>query len=257
MPQPLSIAFGPWLPDVSNQAVRLAPYQASATSVPVVDCQNVYYQDSSYRCIPAPASLGPTLGVQALNAFNWYDEVSAKEYIFAASAEGIKALIDDAWTSIALSQAIVIQGQGLSLGINLGGAIQGRGNALAITLAGGTASGQLLQGTVTLAYATDETGYDGSVGALTPSTDANGHLVSRMVVFSFGIAQPTYFIVTINATLSADYFFSVVFPDLGLTYDTTDAAFSTSSGKSTWTWQPDTLPWNIGDSGSHSVAFNA
>lgn len=96
MPQPYTLNFGPWAPDLQNVGVQM-PYQFTATPLPVADCLNVYWQDGAYRCLPAPSAIGPTLGIPILNAVNWYDEPSGEEQVFAGTANGLFVLLDGAW----------------------------------------------------------------------------------------------------------------------------------------------------------------
>ena len=51
MPAPLTLNFGPWLPDVANSGVAVDAQQGAAT-IPLADCLNVYYADGQYRSFP-------------------------------------------------------------------------------------------------------------------------------------------------------------------------------------------------------------
>lgn len=122
MPKPYTIRYGQWTPDLQSVGVEM-PYQWSDTEIAVADCLNVYWQDGAYRCLPAMASFGPSLGAQALDCFTWYDNTQGKEVVFAATANGFFTLIDGVWTAIptlttlnALGQAITIQ-QGSFVGL--------------------------------------------------------------------------------------------------------------------------------------------
>jgi hypothetical protein len=100
MPKPYAIRFGPWVPDLQDVGVEM-PFQWSDTELAVTDCENVYWQDASYRCLPRPAPIGPSLGTPILDCFTWYDNTQQKEVLFALTANGAFTLIDGVWTEIA------------------------------------------------------------------------------------------------------------------------------------------------------------
>lgn len=119
MSRPYTVKFGPWLPDLSNVGVEM-PMQWTETELPTADCLNVFYADSSYRCLPSLASFGPTLGTPILDAFSWYDDTAGKEIVFAATANGFSQLEDGAWTAIPLQVNASAGTVGLALSIALG-----------------------------------------------------------------------------------------------------------------------------------------
>lgn len=119
MSKPYTVRFGPWLPDLQNVGVEM-PFQWSETELPVADCENVYYQDAAYRCLPAPASIGPSLGTQILDAATWYDQTQGKEIVFAATANGFFQLVDGAWTQIPVQQNASAGTVGFAISIRLG-----------------------------------------------------------------------------------------------------------------------------------------
>lgn len=99
MPRPYTIRYGAWAPDLNAVGVEM-PMQWTDTEIPTADCSNVYWQDGAYRSMPAAASFGPTLGVQALGCFSWYDGTQGKEVVFGATANGVYQLIDGVWSEI-------------------------------------------------------------------------------------------------------------------------------------------------------------
>src|SRR6185437_6444198 len=117
MPRPYTIRFGPWTPDLQDVAVEM-PNQWSDTELPVADCQNVYWQDAAYRCLPGLASIGPSLGTPILDAFTWYDNTQQKEVLFALTANGAFTMIDQVWSAI--STETNESAVGLALSVQLG-----------------------------------------------------------------------------------------------------------------------------------------
>lgn len=98
MAQPLTLTFSAWLPDLANVGQQMG--YLPAASIPAADLLNVFYSDSSYRCLPAPAAIGPTLGVQVTNATNFYDNASGEEIVFAGTANGLYMLEAGAWSAV-------------------------------------------------------------------------------------------------------------------------------------------------------------
>lgn len=119
MARPYTVKFGPWLPDLQNVGVEMG-MQWTETELPVADCLNVYYADSSYRCLPGPSSIGPTLGTPILDAFTWYDNTGGKEIVFAATANGFSQLEDGVWTQIPLQVNASAGTVGLAISLALG-----------------------------------------------------------------------------------------------------------------------------------------
>lgn len=67
MPQPYAIKFGPWMPDGDESALT-APFQYSATPLPLADCLNVYWADQAYRSLPGISTSGTAVPSQVLGA---------------------------------------------------------------------------------------------------------------------------------------------------------------------------------------------
>ena len=57
MAQPLTIRYGPWLPDLANIPIAVV-YPFGAMDVPTADCLNVYYADGAYKSLPSPTLQG-------------------------------------------------------------------------------------------------------------------------------------------------------------------------------------------------------
>lgn len=189
----ITIQYGQWSPDTANVSFQM-PDQEGPVTVPVADCLNVYFQDGAYRNLPAPASIGPALGFQCLNAVTWYDQVAQQEIIFAAGANSISELIDGAWSSVPIS-----------------------------------AGQQLFNGTLTPATSGSNVGYStaSSYGTLTPLADTNNNAIGAINQLTG--ASPA-FTVTINAAnLGQSYFATIYFPSLGLSLPTSSATYSHSS----------------------------
>jgi hypothetical protein len=117
MAKPYTIRFGPWAPDLQDVGVEM-PMQWSDTELPAADCQNVYWQDASYRCLPSLASIGPSLGTPILDCFTWYDNTQGKEVLFATTANGMFTLVDGVWAEV--STVIQEGAAGLAITIQLG-----------------------------------------------------------------------------------------------------------------------------------------
>jgi hypothetical protein len=189
----LTIQYGEWSPDLANVSFQI-PDQEGPVIVPVADCLNVYYQDGAYRTLPGPASIGPALGFQCLNATTWYDLVNQKEAIFAAGTNAISELVDGAWSAVPIS-----------------------------------AGRQLLNGTITPATSGANVGYStaGPYGSLTPAADINNNVVGLINQEN----SPTLgFTLTLKtANLGANYFATIAFPSLGVSLPASSATYSTSS----------------------------
>jgi hypothetical protein len=212
---PLTLQFGPWQPDLQNIPVQIPFYPALADPVPAADCLNVYYADGAYRSIPSPASIGPALGFQALNAFSWYDNSTGEEYIFAAGNGQISALINGIWQPLPL---------GGSFGLTLAqGVITAVIDILRATLVAGS-------------FSSETSGYiAGTTGSLTPSTDANGNIVTQLTLFTQPPPRSNYMILLISPPgLGAAYFHEL---QIGTQSALASAAtYSSSAGGSSWQW---------------------
>lgn len=119
MPAPYIMIFGPWSPDLQNVGIQL-PQQWAGTPFPCADCLNVFYQDACYRSIPGLASIGPTLGAQALNATTWYDDSTNTEEIFAATASSISVLAGGSWSQVPIQLNSTVSQAGVLVSIILG-----------------------------------------------------------------------------------------------------------------------------------------
>lgn len=119
MAKPYTLIHGPWLPDLQNVGVQMG-YQWSGTEIPTADCDKVYWADASYRSLPGPYSIGPTLGTPITNAFTWFDNSTGKEEIFAATANGLSMLVDGVWTAVPVQSNASSQLIGQAIAISLG-----------------------------------------------------------------------------------------------------------------------------------------
>ncbi len=87
MPQPYTIQYGPWSPDLANVSVTVAPQQM-VIDTPTADCLNIYYADGSYQSLPSPAQVSPfitNLAQPPLGAFTAIDS-SGSPVIFLGTA---------------------------------------------------------------------------------------------------------------------------------------------------------------------------
>lgn len=119
MPKPYTVKFGQWLPDLQDVGVEM-PFQWTETELPVADCENVYWQDAAYRCLPAPASFAPSLGIPILACFTWYDNTAGKEIVFATTASGVYQLVDNVWTQIPVQQNASAGTLGYAISLGMG-----------------------------------------------------------------------------------------------------------------------------------------
>lgn len=244
MTSPLTLLFGPWAPDVANNAVPVASAQAT---LPCADCQNVYFQDGNYQTLPGLNALGPAAPSQVLSAYSWYDQTDAEEIVFAGSSFGISEMVDQMWSDVPLSTGVTaVQSFGVTLQFSLSGQVKSTGIALGLTLGRSTAFERLLTATLVAGANVVVNGYvAGTIGSLTPSTDLFGHLVS---VISNQLGVPGGSSVRINtANLGADYFTSLSVPALGVLLQSSDATYSSTAGASTWVFGT-TIPFVTGNS---------
>lgn len=235
MPQPCTIQFGLWSPDLQNIAVQI-PAVPGPIPMPCADCLNVYYQDGAYRCVPSPQSIGPSLAAQALNAFTWYDETSGNEIIFAATANGISGLTSDVWTAIPVLNALSVALTGLSLKINVGAAILPTGLGIALSQGSITITrGQRLNATMLAGQngGGNNNGYrSGGFGSLSPSTDTGGNLVTAVEANE---TTDTLTLTINTGSLGQSYFSSLFISNTG-TFTSSSATYSSSGAVSTWVW---------------------
>lgn len=116
-----TIVYGAWAPDLANVGVALSSWQSSVeVTLPVADCNGVYWEDGSYRCLPGLSPIGPSLGIPITNAVSWYDEASGKEIIFAATANGLSMLEDGAWSSVPIQSNAQVSAVGALIQLTLG-----------------------------------------------------------------------------------------------------------------------------------------
>jgi hypothetical protein len=73
MPQPLVMQFGPWVPDGADIAFQ--PPSNGPINIPLSDCLNVYWANSTYLNLPSLATFGnfSALPAQCLGAFTAID----------------------------------------------------------------------------------------------------------------------------------------------------------------------------------------
>lgn len=244
MADPNTLQFGPWAPDLQDNPVQVAP-NFGAMLVPLADCMNVYYADGNYRCLPSALPIGPPVGIPVLNAYTYYDDVYDQEVIFAGLSGAIAALIDEQWANVPLSISASVQGTGLVIGIEWGGAVKGAGSAIGITLGSGIGGGQLLNATMVAGRSGATSGYvSGSYGSLTPTSDINGNAVAQLTAFG-GLPLPNTILTMSPAGLGASYFTAL--NANGITLLASAATYSTSGGISQWKW-PTNLGFNSGSS---------
>lgn len=119
MPKPYTVKFGQWLPDLQDVGVEM-PFQWTETELPVADCENVYWQDAAYRCLPAPDPFASSLGIPILACFTWYDNTAGKEIVFATTASGVYQLVDNVWTQIPVQQNASAGTIGYAISLGMG-----------------------------------------------------------------------------------------------------------------------------------------
>lgn len=116
---PYTVTYGPWAPDLADVGVQ-APAYLPAVTLPLADCNGVYWRDGSYRCLPGPASIGPSLGVPITNAVSWYDQATGKEIVFAATANGLNMLEDGTWSVVPIQSSAQATAVGSLIQLTLG-----------------------------------------------------------------------------------------------------------------------------------------
>jgi len=266
MPEPYTIRHGSWSPDLQNVGVQL-PYSIAPVELPSADCNNVYFQDGAFRCLPGPAPFAGAIGgVEAvLSALTYYDQVANQEVLFAATADGISALIDGVWVPLTLfglaGSTISVAAPSFSIVAAMGGVV-GPGQAaslkLALKLGAPTAKGQLYNGSMVAGQSAggNEIGFvSGSFGSLTPTVDMNGHTIGELI--SSVIARGTEYQVklSVQATVTQSYFSALVNHTLGITLASAAAFFSSSGGSSTWTWSAQTYVMNLSSGIKYAISL--
>lgn len=202
--------------------------------VPLADLLNVFYADGNYRSLPGPVAVGPSLGSQALGAFSWYDNTAGQEMIFAAGANAVSALINGAWASVPIFNALSVSVTGFSMSLRLGGFVQALGMSMTFTLGTVSASGQLFNGTLTVASGGGGAlGFSsGFYGALTPAADTSGNTITEIAQVS-----GSTFLRFSTPSLGATYFNTLSFPSYSKTFTSGSATYSTDgSTYSQWQW---------------------
>lgn len=119
---PLTIQFGPWAPDQSENPVQFYD-QLGPVAVPCADCLNVIYTNGNYRSIASPqmATIDGNpiqpMAVPPVSAFSYFDTVEQQETVFAGTATGVQQLnADGSWSQISLitTQAVALTGLSMS-----------------------------------------------------------------------------------------------------------------------------------------------
>ncbi|OYV26180.1 MAG: hypothetical protein B7W98_03315, partial [Parcubacteria group bacterium 20-58-5] len=100
MAKPYVIGFGPWAPDGADVAFGMN-FQYSQTTVPLADCNNVYYAHTSYRSLPAFVSSG-ALASQCIGAWTALD-TSSNPQIYAGAGSDLYHWSGSAWTNVSKS----------------------------------------------------------------------------------------------------------------------------------------------------------
>ena len=100
MAKPYVIGFGPWAPDGADVAFGMQ-FQYSQTTVPLADCNNVYYAHTAYRSLPAFVASG-ALASQCLGAWTALDTTGTPQ-IYAGAGSDIYHWTGSAWSSVSKS----------------------------------------------------------------------------------------------------------------------------------------------------------
>lgn len=191
-------------------------------------------------------------GEAVLNALTYYDEVANQEVVFAASADGIAALVDGIWTNLTLfglaGSTISVAAPSFALTSVLGGIVgpnQAASFKAQLSLGAPSYLGQLYSGTLSAGAGSgpqNATGFaSGSFGALTPPSDINGHAITVLESTNNQRAQIYETTLTIAATLPQNYFSSMTFPNQKVTFLSGAAFYSSSGGSTTWKWSSQTF----------------
>lgn len=81
MSTPLTVQFGNWVPDSANVP---QPVTGRGISLPLADCNNVYFANSNYVSLPLPVAIGLALPGQCLGAFTAIDQ-AGKPQVYAGT----------------------------------------------------------------------------------------------------------------------------------------------------------------------------
>lgn len=267
MPQPFTLKHGPWAPDLQNVAVQIQA-QYGATEVPSADVNNVYYQDGSYRCLPAPAAIGPAAPFPLLNAFTFYDDVANQEVVFAGTADnGVYALIDGAWVPVTVNIPHTVQGTGVSARFSLASTITGASLAITSSVNSGTAQGQLYNGILGVALINPvdaEYGFvAGSGGSLTPPQDFAIVPGTIAAIHTFGSGINWFLQLEYAAANVPQAYFSslAIFTTMGalivrLFSDAASYIADSDSGTTIWNWSFGSNPGIFMLGGSHPITLS-
>lgn len=195
----ITINYGPWVPDLSNN-VFFIPDQDTPADVPVVDCLNLCYVNGTYRSVLPPVSTNvPTLAAQCYNAITFRDTngvaipvfglTNGKVY-YSGTSTSVSLLLDysanlgnnSGWNIVQFAQQIFSQGIASQVyAINPGNLIY--------TVPGGSTAGTTVSGAP---YAT----VIGVVGQFVMVGDLAGTQVSQTI--GTGNAVTTNFTGTIT-----------------------------------------------------------
>lgn len=104
MPQPYSIQFGPWSPDLANVAVQMQ-MQYSATVVPCADVLNMFYSNGTYKSLPT-LTVQSTLNQEPLGVFTAIDP-SGNPEIYAGASGNLYRQAGTSWFTMMSSAAAV------------------------------------------------------------------------------------------------------------------------------------------------------
>lgn len=123
---PLTVQFGPWAPDQSENPIQF-PDQLGPIPVPCADCLNVIYTNGNYRNIASPqvATIDGNpivpMSEAPVSAFSYFDTVEQQETVFAGTADGVQQLnADGTWSQISLITTQNVALVGLSMAFTAG-----------------------------------------------------------------------------------------------------------------------------------------
>lgn len=251
---PTTLTFGPWAPDLSSQGVPVIWTVPSLGAVPCVDVLNVRYQDSNWICCESPVVAGPSLADMAVGAFTWYDNTGSQEIVFAASADGISALIDGAWVSVPTENFVSVTARGFSSFSRMAAMTQARGfssttkvGTVTTSLSGFVYDGTLTQGSASGGLLV---GYGTGYGSMSPSNDTRGNQILTLA------AAPTASQLSLQigkGNLGQTYFTTITItgPSSTLSLSASAATYNTDgSTESTWRWSGSVNPFGTNPAGT-------
>lgn len=100
MAQPLTLMFGPWVPDVTDMPI---PVSQAVMMVPLADCENVYYVNGNYQSLPTAVKQGAALPGQCLGAFTAIDQ-EGKPQIYAGTQTNLYHWNGASWDDVSGGQ---------------------------------------------------------------------------------------------------------------------------------------------------------